>query len=73
MIKGFLQIPTNIQQMKNFRIALKIASEGNVVKKFPKIPDDGDEESYANLAREQRLLEKEQAAQASSAKDSDAG
>lgn len=32
---------------------------------------DGDEEAYANYAREQRLLEKEQALQASSAKDSD--
>ncbi len=35
--------------------------------------EDGDEEDYANLAREQRLLEKEQALQASSAKDSDVG
>lgn len=34
---------------------------------------DGDEEAYAEFARQQRLLEKEQAAQALSAKESDAG
>lgn len=34
---------------------------------------DGDEEDYANLARQQRLSEKEQAAQASSVKESDVG
>ena len=54
-------------------VTLKKAAEGNSLKKVSEIPDDGDEEDYANLAREQRLLEKEQALQASSAKDSDVG
>lgn len=37
------------------------------------LPSAGDEEAYADFARQQRLLEKEQAAQALSAKESDAG
>lgn len=63
------EYPTNDELM----VALKIASKGNSVIKSSKVSDDGDEEDYANLAREQRLLEKEAASQASSAKDSDAG
>lgn len=63
------EYPTNEELM----VTLKKAAEGNSLKKVSEIPDDGDEEDYANLAREQRLLEKEQALQASSAKDSDVG
>lgn len=63
------EYPTNNELMD----ALKIASKGNSVKRFSEILGDGDEEAYANYAREQRLLEKEQAAQASSAKKSDVG
>lgn len=63
------EYPTNNELMD----ALKIASKGNSVKRFSDISYDGDEEDYANYAREQRLLEKEQAAQASSVKDSDVG
>ena len=59
------EYPTNNELMD----ALKIASKGNSVKRFSEILGDGDEEAYANYAREQRLLEKEQAAQVSSAKE----
>jgi len=63
------EYPTNEEIM----VTLKKAAEGKSLKKVSEIPDDGDEEDYANLAREQRLLEKEAASQASSAKDSDVG
>lgn len=42
-------------------------------KKFPQDAFDGDEEVYADMARQQRLLEKEQEQRVYSANESDAG
>lgn len=65
----FHEYPTN----EEVKAALMVAIEENSHRMVAKTPTVGDEEEYANLARQHRLLEKEQAAQAQSAKGSDVG
>ena len=61
--------PEGRQAVMDYALSVAKAVQGDVVTQSPPTYQDGDEEDYADIARRQRLSEKEQAAQVSSAKE----
>ena len=69
-IEKFLALPPEGRQaVMDYALSVAKAVQGDVVTQSPPTYQDGDEEDYADIARRQRLSEKEQAAQVSSAKE----
>lgn len=70
LIEKFLDLPPEGRQaVMDYALSVAKAVQGDVVTQSPPTYQDGDEEDYADIARRQRLSEKEQAAQVSSAKE----
>lgn len=70
LIEKFLALPPEGRQaVMDYALSVAKAVQGDVVTQSPPTYQDGDEEDYADIARRQRLSEKEQAAQVSSAKE----
>ena len=70
LIEKFLALPPEGRQaVMDYALSVDKAVKGDVVTQSPPTYQDGDEEDYADIARRQRLSEKEQAAQVSSAKE----
>lgn len=70
LIEKFLAMPPEGRQaVMDYALSVAKAVQGDVVTQSPPTYQDGDEEDYADIARRQRLSEKEQAAQVSSAKE----
>lgn len=74
LIEKFLALPeAGRQAVMDYALSVAEAVQGGTAAQSPPTYQDGDEEDYADMARQQRLSEKEQAAQASSAKESGVG
>lgn len=74
LIEKFLALPeAGRQAVMDYALSVAEAVQGGTAAQSPPTYQDGDEEDYADMARQQRLSEKERAAQASSAKESGVG
>lgn len=74
LIEKFLALPDEGRQaVMRYALSVAQAVQGGTASQEPPTYQDGDEEDYADMARQQRLSEKERAAQASSAKESGVG
>lgn len=74
LIEKFLALPeAGRQAVMDYALSVAEAVQGGTAAQSPPTYQDGDEEDYADMARQQRLSEKEQAAQASSVKESGVG